>query len=260
MNRLVKIFIGIVVVFVLAILVMFYATSGMTNTADAFFAAVKDKNIALARSYLSEDFKASTDEKTLQDFLTRKTLIKFKKASWSNRQISGGRGELTGSITTESGGTVPIKLELIKENGNWLIYSIYKPEAGIIAEESGKAPSEREEVALINESMETFAQSVNAKDFSEFYGYISNLWRRQISTQKLNEIFKPFMDRDINLLVLKNFSPIFDGQPTLDDNGILTIKGRYPTKPSSVMFEFSYVYEGTGWKLIGARVNIQPSS
>ena len=77
-------------------------TSGMVDIADAFFAAVKQKDVAKARDYLAEDFKASTDEKALRDFLSRSAIMNFKQSNWSSRQISGGRGELVGSITTDN--------------------------------------------------------------------------------------------------------------------------------------------------------------
>lgn len=59
MNKWLKIVIGIVVVFVVAVTAMFVLTAGMVDTADAFFDAIKQRNIAKARSYLAEDFKVN---------------------------------------------------------------------------------------------------------------------------------------------------------------------------------------------------------
>ena len=71
MKKLIKIIIGIVVVFVLAIVAVFYFTAGMVDTADEFFAAIKKQDITAAHSFLSEDFKASTNEAALREFLTK---------------------------------------------------------------------------------------------------------------------------------------------------------------------------------------------
>jgi len=73
MKKLLKIVIGIVVVFVAAIVAVFYFTAGMADTADAFFSAIKKQDIATARSYLSEDFKASIDEAALKEKKLRRS-------------------------------------------------------------------------------------------------------------------------------------------------------------------------------------------
>jgi hypothetical protein len=50
----------------------------------------------------------------LAAFLDHSTLTAFKTASWTNRSMSGNRGNLDGSITTDSGGVVPIKFVILK--------------------------------------------------------------------------------------------------------------------------------------------------
>jgi hypothetical protein len=56
MNKWLKIVLGVVAVFVLGIAAVFYFTSGMVDTADNFFKAVKERDLAKALSYLAEDF------------------------------------------------------------------------------------------------------------------------------------------------------------------------------------------------------------
>lgn len=135
MKRWMKILLGVVVIFTLTIstivAVVFYSTSGMVDTANHFFNSVKQKDIAKARSYLAEDFKASTDEKALMEFLSKSAILNFRESSWSERTTSGGRGELNGSIITDTGGIVLIKMMFVKENDSWKIYAIQKPTAGL---------------------------------------------------------------------------------------------------------------------------------
>jgi hypothetical protein len=252
MKKLLKIVIGIVVVFVLAIVAVFYFTTGMASTADAFFEAIKKQDIAAARSYLSEDFKASTDETALKDFLSKGALLRFKKASWSNRQISGGRGELNGEVTTDTGGVVPLKLLFVKENDAWKIYGIQKPTAGLQAEESSPTiPSKPDQAVLIKRSMHDFALSVNSKDMEHFHGTVSQLWQRQFTTEKFNEVFGKIYDSGLDLTVLDGFEPIVEPVSNLGEHGELVLKGYFPTKPKQVQFEQKYIYEGIGWKLFG---------
>lgn len=122
-----EILIGAIGTIVLTIAAGFYFTSGLANTADRFFQAVQQKDFTQANRYLAEEFKISTDGKTLEDFLSKNAILDFKEASWSSREIQNDRGELNGSIKTETGGVVPIEILFVKENDGWKILAIQKP-------------------------------------------------------------------------------------------------------------------------------------
>jgi hypothetical protein len=258
MNKLVKIVIGIVVVIVVAVAAVFYFTAGMVDAASAFFEAVKKQDLATARGYLSEDFKANTDEAALNAFLSKSALLKFKEASWSSRQVSGGRGDLSGSITTETGGVVPLKLTFVKENGSWKIYSILKPTAGLqLDSESPAIPGKAEQVALVKRSMHDFALSVDAKSMEHFRGTLSQLWQKQATVEKLDDIFGKVYDADVNFMSFDSLEPTINPVSELGENGELVLIGYFPSKPNPLHFTQKYIHEGVDWKLIGFKFNVR---
>jgi hypothetical protein len=255
MNKWLKIVIGVVVVLVLGIAAAFYFTSGIVETADAFFKAVKERDIAKARSYFAEDFNASTDEKALTDFLSRSSILNFKEANWSSRNISGGRGELNGSVKTETGGVVPIKMMFVKESGQWKIYAIQKPTAGLQSESSPpNAPAKSDQIALVKKSMHDFIVSVSKKNMEHFRGTVSRLWQKQHTTEQLNQAYKAVINSSGNWTVLNDLEPVMSAESTVDKDGVLVLKGYYTTKPIQVYFEQKYVYEGLSWKLLGFNI------
>jgi len=226
--------------------------------ADEFLSAARDHDMAKAYSYLSDDFKQNTSEAELESYLDREGLTRFSQASWSNRSISGSRGTLSGSLTTESGGAIPLTLEFVKGEQGWKIFAIKKPAAGIQQETSSLSPPpEAELVRLVDETMREFALSVNEKSMARLYEYISDLWRQQTSVEDLNGVFDAFYGAGIDLTVLSKFSPIFATAPSVNPQGVLEVSGHYPTKPNQVYFEQKYVYEGLGWKLIGITVTVK---
>ncbi len=252
MKTWVKVLLGIGLFIASIIAAVFYFTSGMVDSADAFFTAVQQKDMAKARTYLAEDFKASTDEKALTEFLAKSTLLNFKESSWSNRQINNGRGELDGSITTETGGVVPIKMTFVKENEAWKIYAIQKPTAGLQAESASPSlPTQAEQITLVKQSMHDFLVSVDKKDMEHFRSTVSDLWQQQFTIEKFNQSFKAITDNGANWSVIESVEPVLSAEAKIDENGVLLLVGHYPTKPSQVQFEQKYVYEGTAWKLIG---------
>ncbi|HLE93678.1 MAG TPA: hypothetical protein VI543_03745 [Sulfuricaulis sp.] len=255
MNKWLKILIGVVVVIVIAVSAVFFMTSGMVDTADAFFKAIKQQDIAKARGYLSEDFKASTDENALKAFLSKGAMLNFKEASWSDRQISGGRGELNGAITTETGGVVPIKMMLVKENDAWKIYAIQKPTAGLQSDDAAPTvPGKAEQVTLVKQSIHDFIVSIEQKNMGHFRSKVSQLWQKQHTTEQLNQAFKPIMDSGANWPVLDSFQPVISSEARVDENGVLLIAGHYPTQPSQVNFEQKFIYEDVSWRLIGFKI------
>lgn len=252
MNKWLKIVIGIVVVFVVAVTAMFVLTAGMVDTADAFFDAIKQRDIAKARGYLAEDFKASTDERALTDFLSKGAILNFKEASWPNRQTSGGRGELNGSVTTETGGVVPLKMMFVKENDAWKIYAIQKPTAGLQSEDaSPTAPTKSDQVALVKQSVYDFIVSVEKKDMEHFRGSLSRLWQREVTPDALHQAFKSVIDADVNWAGLNSLEPVLAADGKVDDAGVLMIAGHYATAPKQIHFEQKFIYEGLAWKLVG---------
>src|SRR5688500_19073363 len=103
----------------------------MSDAANAFFRAVQAKDTATAKSYLSEGFRAETSDAELEQFLEANALTTFADATWSRREISGGTGELEGTVTTANGGTIPLKLVLVKEGGAWKLHGITKTAGGV---------------------------------------------------------------------------------------------------------------------------------
>ena len=112
-----------------------------------------------ARSYLAVDFRATTSEDELRQFLGRSALLDYSQSHWSNRQVSiGGTGHLEGDVSTKSGGKIPLTLTFVKENGGWKIYSIQKSRAGLVAESGGQAiPSKTEAAKLAVDTTLSFA-------------------------------------------------------------------------------------------------------
>ncbi|WP_193165574.1 hypothetical protein [Microbulbifer hainanensis] len=256
MKTLIKIVIGIFGVIVLAIAAVFFFTSDMTKTADEFLALARNDSKA-AYAYLSEDFRAGTSFEEFSSFIKTSALDKYESSSWESRSRNGNRGTLKGSITTVSGGVIPLTLNLVKGNGSWKVYSIQKPSSGIqIESENGELPTQKEQVVLVDRAMQEFANSVNNKSMASFHDFISEFWQKQVSVESLDKAFEPFFGA-VDLTVLKSYEPQFSKDSQITEDGILILAGSYPTKPNKVYFEQKYIYEGLGWKLVGFSTDIK---
>ncbi|MBN8430165.1 hypothetical protein JF535_04780 [Microbulbifer salipaludis] len=257
MNKLLKIVLGVVGVVALAISAVFYLTSGMVKVADELFLAASRGDTEKAYSLLSDDFKSGTSQEDLKKYFIANSLNNFKEASWESRSTSGGRGSLKGSITTREGGVIPITLNFVKSDSDWKIYSIQKPSSGLQVESELQMPSENEQLNLVTNSMQVFAESVNEKSMKKFHSTFSSMFKMQFTPEKLDEAYGSFYQAGVDLTVLENIEPKINSSAAIDDNGVLVISGYYPTEPSQVKFTQKFAYEGLNWKLIGFNINIE---
>ena len=247
--------IGLVAV---AITAVFLLTSGMTKTADTFFNAAASGDFDSAYEHLSADFKASTSKADLTAYLKANRLDTYEKANWHSRSTKGSWGAIKGSVTITDESVIPLNIEFVKADDVWAIYSIKRPSSGLQTESSSaQVPTDREVVSLIAESMLTFAHAVNKKSMKGFHDHISYLWQKQTTPEALDKAFASIVAANVDLTVLKKFSPQLNAPPELDENGTLIMAGHYPTKPSRVSFKHKYVFEGLNWRLVGFSVDIK---
>lgn len=119
-------------------------------------------------------------------------------------------------------------------------------------------PEEDELKSLTEDSVGSFGQAVRDKDFSTFYEDIAAIWKKETTAEKLKEAFKDFLDKEIDLpSVLEELDPVFEPAAAINADGLLVIKGYYPTKPNKVRFELKYVQEEDEWKLVGISVKLK---
>jgi hypothetical protein len=129
-----KILLGFLGFIVIIVALIMFLTSGMTDSAEAFFTQVKSGQYDQAYRSLSADFKQSTTQEQLTAFMKQTGLDGYQGASWGNRSFEGKQGKIEGSIETANG-AIPIVIKFIKtESGEWQIYSISKPQSGVQAQ------------------------------------------------------------------------------------------------------------------------------
>jgi hypothetical protein len=120
-----KIAAGLAVVIVLAVVIGFWATSGLVDTIDRQLAAIKRGDMQAA---YAENAIALRDRISLADFETfvkrYPALHRNADRSFNSRSFQGGSGEVKGTLTDDRGAVMPVQYRLVKENDVWRILSI----------------------------------------------------------------------------------------------------------------------------------------
>ncbi len=118
-----------------------------------------------------------------------------------------------------------------------------------------KVPAETELKSITLETLLSFNKAVQAKDFEAFHGEIAKLWQEQTTPEKLQELFKDFIDKELDISSIKKVEPVFNKPAEIDSDGVLIINGYYPTTPKRVVFRLKYLQEEGDWKLVGIKLD-----
>jgi opacity protein-like surface antigen len=127
-----------------------------------------------------------------------------------------------------------------------------------MAVQAADVPEEADIRSMTESSLISFGRAVKKKDFSGFYEDIAAIWQKQTTPEKLEESFKDFLGKGIDLpSVVKEMEPVFNHKAEIGSNDVLIVKGYYPTTPNRVIFQLKYLEEEGDWKLVGLDVNLK---
>ena len=128
---------------------------------------------------------------------------------------------------------------------------------------SADVPSESATEDLVKETTALFAKAVESGDFSELYQSASSDFRSTYTEDEIKTAFKSYTDKKrVVVPVLKKVATTdaeFTVAPlTRLEKGvkILMAKGKFPTKPYSVRYDYEYVMRDGEWKLLKLVINI----
>lgn len=259
MKKILIILGSVVSAIVLIVASVFYATSGAVETVDTFFAEVAADDLEGAKRHLSEGFKASTSDQQLAAFLEGSGLLDYRESDWGGRSVDTSSGTLTGKVITNSGGTIPVTVTFVREDGAWKIYHIQTETAGIdpTVAEQVRVPSRSEASEIVHATTQEFARAANAGDLGPIHESAALEFKEQISLEQLHENFAPFLDQEIDLTVLQNYEPMFTTDPALSAEGVLRLEGYFPTTPSRAHFSYTYVHRDDRWQLLGINISLR---
>ena len=123
------------------------------------------------------------------------------------------------------------------------------------AEAQNKVPSEPALEALVKTSLLSFNDANVTGNYTVFHAKLSKPFRQQFSPERLEETFKEFREKNIDIDVIAAFTPTYEPAPLVDDEGKLLVNGFFPTEPVRINFQLDFIPSDGEWKLI--RINVK---
>lgn len=114
-------------------------------------------------------------------------------------------------------------------------------------------PSKTQLEKMAAQTMSDFALAVNKENFAGFYTSLAPIFQAKTTARSLLGAFGSFKEKK-EVAELVQHGPMLDGPVRIDEQGLLELKGHYPTRPDLTCFELTYDYTQEAWKLMGIRV------
>jgi hypothetical protein len=245
---------GLVALFVGGI---FALTRPVVDASEQFLTLLGQGQIAEAYASTADGFRARQDEAWFTQDVKQIGLTDFASVSWHSRQIENQAGTADGTLTTKSGGTRPVSVRLVREKGRWAVDGVRYGDVELASIRiAPPVPPAAELERMVTEALLGFNEAVRTRDFTAFYGKLSDVWKKQTSPEDMQQTFQVFIDKDIDIGPIASVKPQVTPAPAVKDNGVLVVAGHYPTQPARVRFELEYVHERAGWKLLGISLGV----
>ncbi len=118
-------------------------------------------------------------------------------------------------------------------------------------------PSPEALKTLTETTMMNIDKSLETGDFTTLHATLSPTWKKQVTPEKLAEIFQGLTDTKQRLNKVQGVDPVFEPDPEISSNGLLVTSGYYPTTPYRIRFGIKYYNDGGPWRPFGFSVNPQ---
>ncbi|MEP3226370.1 MAG: hypothetical protein ABJO01_10370 [Parasphingorhabdus sp.] len=257
MKKWMKIVLGIAAGIFVLVGLIFWLTGDVTKAGDDFFIAVQNEDMDAAYALLSDDFQAGVSKRELKIFLSKNALDTVVETSWNSRSISGSKGQLEGTVTTQSGNKIPLELRLIKSESGWKINAIEKERAGLKIISSGQTlPPAAKQVELFQDTVAIFAQSLSEKSMRALWETGTAAYQEEVSLENLDKAFEKFFKYADGYAEISKMVPVIDNSKIEEDFDVLVIRGHYPVEPFPIYFRQLFYYEGVDWKFDGIALKV----
>jgi hypothetical protein len=109
---------------------LFYVTKGVAEAGDRFVQTCGAHKLHDCYLLTSDAWRARQDEAAFAADMRARGLDRGRAVSWTSRSVTNDAGQVSGELTLSDGRTVPIALDLVRENGQWHPTALTQPPAG----------------------------------------------------------------------------------------------------------------------------------
>ena len=240
-------------------LYVFVSTADSSGVADRYLTALGDNSVSEAYRLTSSTFREEQGPEAFADVMEGVSIADHELMSWENRTLDHNRFNIyAGSLTTESGRTLPFIMEVVREDGEWRVQTLTGPGRQDVGPGAWfrQVPKDATLKGIARDTMLAFDAAVRDRDLRRFY---DTMWtaRTEISYWKFEAVYQDFVDEEVDLSGVQGVQPEFVDPPKLERTSsgtLLVVNGRFDAEGGQVPFTFRYKYQHPIWRLFNINV------
>ncbi|RPI28961.1 MAG: hypothetical protein EHM61_03260 [Acidobacteria bacterium] len=257
----------------LGVAINFLMSFAASRAADRFLDRLSEGKPAEAYSMTTRAYRQGMKPKDFARMIRLWNLRSFsEKEDWES-QTGNSQVTLSGNIKTKTGQPVPLRMKLVKEEGEWRVALLEGPPPPQIhyltmnsfsnwrrrrgKEETATPPPAPPAQAEINRLVRTtlldLDKALDKEDFKDFQASVCEDWREHAPIAMFERQLRPRGEHDLDLGQVAKAEPVFEAKVRPD--GVLTADGKYMLSPNVLDFWLHYVQEpDKQWRLTSIRL------
>ncbi|MFB3903501.1 MAG: hypothetical protein ACE15E_08615 [Acidobacteriota bacterium] len=259
----------------LGVIVNFLMSFAASRAADRFFDQISDGHPSKAYAMTTRSYREATTATEFARMIRLWNLKQFTKEDDWETQSGKGQVTLTGSLKTRTGQLIPMRMKLIKEDGEWRVASLQGPPPPQIhyrsyinlghwqhRRDGSKLPvnpppvlADAEVERLVRATLLDLDKALDKEDFEEFHASVAEAWRETTPLVVFNRVLLRLNNSEMDLGAVAKAKPVFEKPVKVRADGVLAADGKYLLSPHALDFWLHYVQEDDKqWRLISLRL------
>ena len=121
---------------------------------------------------------------------------------------------------------------------------------------AAKVPGAEEQEFLVKGTLLTFNDANITGDYNVLLAKTAAPFREQFTPDKLAVAFKEFRDKHMNIgRIVEGMEITFTSPGSINDDGVLLLRGTFPTEPKTLSFALKFLQSEGEWKPLGIKVD-----
>lgn len=220
--------------------------NALTRTAEPLLAAFKTGDTEKAATELNR-IGGTRDE--TRSYIRLYQLTSIRSVTWTKvSYINGSKAKLEGTASLRDGGSNPIFLEFVKDDGAWAVQFV---NVTVKTEKAApdKLPDGPAAAALARASMEAVLEAARRKTMAPVYEQGAGIFKSFKTVAEYDAQSSSLFDLTVTGDPLLGRTPIFDALPKLRPDGLLVLEGHYDLGSTRALFAFAYAFEDGQWRI-----------
>jgi hypothetical protein len=110
-------------------------------------------------------------------------------------------------------------------------------------------PSDAELIALLRATLEKVDYGNKTGDYHSLHAELTPQVQKVVDVTRLASALEGFRKLHVDMSAVDHTAPLYERAPEVTPNGLLSLRGAFPTSPREIRFDFGFVRTDGQWRI-----------